>query len=283
MSSSITIEEDNEFGLRFVDAVLGYHRQNNIKRRSDNKLHIADITYCVRKSLIPQVFPSQDVMNIHTTSNFMRGVGAESSIIPILHYMYKDDDNEFQMDIQFDNVTGHPDFVNKTKGIIFELKNTNAQESLSIDSDNLKSYTRQVVYYMLLTGMTEGKVIVQYGLPFEMLYNTENKHHKITYRKHKQKVPFFFYKITIAPDHPLRTQIRSILNDTIRPVMERALLNRDLTIIPVLPEKKDNHWHCTTCEYKKYCTMIPDKQDNPTLRSLLLNEHIDKLIEIKKQ
>lgn len=280
--SSIIIEEDPEFGLRFVDAVLGYNRENNIKRRSDNKLHIADITYCARKTLIPQVFPSQDNLNIHTANNFMRGVGAESSIIPILNYLYKDDSNEFQMDIQFDNVTGHPDFVNKTEGIVFELKNTNAQDSLTIDSDNLKSYTRQVIYYMLLTGMTEGKVIVQYGLPFEMAYNQENKHHKITYRKHKNQMPYFFYKIHIPEDHTLRTQIRSILNNIIRPIMEKALLERDLTIIPILKEKKERHWKCMTCEYKRTCDMIPDKQNIPEIRSLLLNEHIDGLIEIKK-
>jgi hypothetical protein len=278
----IEISEDPEFGEQFVKAVVDYYNNNNTNRIADGKLHIADITYCIRKTLIPQVFPSQAGVNIYSASNFMRGSGAESSIIPVLNYLYKDDNNEFQMDIQFDNVTGHPDFVNHTKGIVFELKNTNAQDSLTISSDNLKSYTRQVVYYMLLTGMEEGKVIVQYGLPFEMEYDKDSKKHTVTYRNKQKKVPYFFYKINIAPDHPLRTSIKHMLNNMIRPAMVRAVKERDLTIIPILKEKKERHWKCMTCEYKKTCDMIPDKQDNPMLRDLLLNVHIDSLVNVKQ-
>ena len=281
----ITISEDPEFEQEFKKAAIEMYEENNRKRIADNKLHIADITFCIRKQLIPQIFPSQAGLDIYTVGNFIRGSGAESGIIPILQYQFRGDDNEFQMDIEFDNVTGHPDFVDKTKGIIFEIKNTNAQESLKIDSDNLKSYTRQVVYYMLLTGMTEGKVIVQYGLPFEMEYlksdGINGYHHKIKYRNKDNKSPYFFYKIYIPANEPLRNQIRFILNNLIRPTMVQAVRNRDLTIIPILKEKKEGHWKCTTCQFRKTCDMLPDKQNNETLRNLLLNVHIDSLINIK--
>lgn len=278
---TITISEDPEFAEEFEKAAIAMYEENNRKRIADGKLHIADITFCVRKQLIPQIFPSQAGLDIYTVGNFMRGSGAESSIVPVLEYHYRGQDNEFQMDIQFDNVTGHPDFINKTNGIVFEIKNTNAQESLKIDSDNLKSYNRQVIYYMLLTGMTEGKVIVQYGLPFNMEYNKENRHHKVTYRKHMNHSPYFFYKIHIPADEPIRDNIRYILNDVIRPVMQQAVRERDLTIIPIIPDKKLNGWKCTTCSFKKTCGMIPDKQTNETLRNLLLNVHIDNLINIE--
>lgn len=279
---SIFIEEDTEFGAEFVDSIIKYYDESNRKRIADGKLHIADITFCARKQLIPQVFPSQAGVNVYTASNFMRGSGAESAMIPILQYKYKNHETECQMDIAFDNISGHPDFINHDEGVVFELKNTNAQGPLTIDSDNLKSYTRQVVYYMLLTGLEKGKVIVQYGLPFEMEYDLKTKQHTVTYRNKQKKIPFFFYKISIPKDHPLRTKIKFILNDLIRPALVKAVKERDLTIIPVLAEKKKRHWKCVTCEYKQYCDMLPDKQNDPELRSFLLNEHIDNIVKIRK-
>ncbi len=63
--------------------------------------------------------------------------------------------------------------------------------------------------------------------------------------------------------------------------MVKAVKERDLTIIPVLKEKKERHWKCMTCSYKKVCDMVPDKSDNmPMLRDLLLNIHIDSLVSI---
>lgn len=278
---AIIIAEDKEFYKEFTDAAIKLHQENNIVRQNNELHNIGDGTYCARKSLIPYVFPSQSKLSIYEVGNFLRGIGTEHATVIVLNYMNKLKKTNFQLNILFEDITGHPDFVVDGEHV-FELKSTNVQSDLTIDSDKLKSYTRQVAYYMLLTGISKGKVIVHYNLPFTMKYDKKTKQYEIKYREKEGKPVYFMYKLEITEDEPLRQTIRTILTDKIKPTFDKAVKQRDLTIIPVLDEKKKRDWKCLGCKHKKICDMVPDRQEDPELRSILLNKHIDSIVEVKK-
>jgi hypothetical protein len=276
---TIIIKEDKEFRKQFEDAAIKLYEENNIKRGADPYHHIGDGTFCARKSLIPYVFPSRAGLDIYEVGNFMRGLGVEHATVIVLDYMNKLNKTNFQLNVVFDDITGHPDYVVDGEHV-FEIKSTNVQDDLTIHSSNLKSYTRQVVYYMLLTGISKGKVIVSYGLPFRMVYHKDIKKYEVFYREKENKSPYFMYSLEITEDEPLRKTIRTILTDKIKPAFDKAVINRDLTIIPVLDERKKYDWKCMYCKHRKICDMIPDKQEDQELRGYLLNKHIDNIVQI---
>jgi hypothetical protein len=279
---TIIIKEDKEFRAKFEAAAIKLYEENNIKRGSDPFHHIGDGTYCARKALIPYIFPSRAGLDIYEVGNFMRGLGVEHATVVVLDYMNKLNKTNFQLDIIFDDITGHPDYVVDGQHV-FEIKSTNAQDDLDINSSNLKSYTRQVVYYMLLTGISKGKVIINYGLPFRMKYDKESKQYDVYYRNKEKRSPYFMYSLEITEDEPLRKTIRTILIDKIKPTFDKAVKNRDLTIIPVLEERKKYDWKCMSCKFRKLCDMVPDKQEDQELRGYLLNKHIDNIVQIQEE
>jgi hypothetical protein len=283
----IIIEEDKEFEKEFEQAAIKLHQENNVKRANNGLLNIGDTTYCNRKSLIPIIFPSRAGLDIYEVDNFMRGDGAEHSIVKILEYMNKEKDKTFQLEILFDKITGHPDFVINGE-TVFELKSTNVIKDLDLESSNLKSYIRQITYYMLLTGIEKGRIIIKYGLPFEMQWIRKDAKdgeniYKVKYRTKSNKSPYYHIKLTISKDAEIRTKIKDILTQKIKPVLDQAIKNRDLTIIPVVDGKKaiPMDWMCSYCKHKEICDSIPDKQNDPELRNILLNKHIDNLVAIK--
>lgn len=279
----ILVEEDNEFLQEYMDTTIKYHEENNVRRASDGLVHIGDITYCARKAWIPYIFPLRNKLDIYEVDNFDRGLGTEYSIVKILDYRYSEKDTDFQMEIQFDGITGHPDFTVKDE-VVFELKSTNTIDKLNLKSDNIKSYVRQVVYYMLLTGIETGRILIKYNLPFHMKYirnqkredGNPNYQYNIEYHHKNNRVPYYFLKVTIPKDDPLRHSVRDILVNKIKPLYKHVLKNRDLTVIPTLPDKKVNGWKCRYCKHNELCSTIPDRQTDPELRGFLLNEFIDK-------
>lgn len=276
----IIIEEDKEFLEEYTKAAIDLYEQNNLVRKNNGLHNIGDGTFCARKSLIPYVFPSRAGLDIYEVGNFLRGLGTEHATVLVLDHMNKTKKTNFQLNLVFGDITGHPDYVVDGEHV-FEIKSTNVQSDLTIDSPNLKSYTRQVVYYMLLTGISDGKVIVSYGLPFTMDYDRDTKTYTVAHRQRENKSPYFMYKLHITEDEPLRKTIRTILTDKIKPAFDRAVKERDLTIIPVLDEKKKRDWKCVYCKHKKICDMVPDKQEDRELRDILLNKHIDSIVEIR--
>lgn len=277
----IKISEDHQFRDQFIKEGREIYLAGNATR--SKYFHIGDKTYCARKSWIPYIFPSANLVNVYDMGNFMRGLGIEHAVVKVLNHMFKD--GEFQMDILFDDITGHPDFVAATN--VFEIKSTNSTTPLDLDSYKITSYVRQVVYYMLLTNMTEGKIVINYSLPFFLEKATKKKPkngiqlYSVKWHQESETIPWYVIKVEISEDEPLRKKIRWILSRKIKPVYDHVIKNRDLTVVPVLDGKIGfpQNPKCRMCNVKKICDMIPDRQTDPELRSYLLNQHIDGVVE----
>ncbi len=283
----ITISEDPEFAEEFSKAAIAMYEENNRKRASDGLLHIGDLTYCARKSWIPYIFPLRNKLNIYDVENFRRGLGTEHSIVSILDYIHRYEHTDFQLEVLFEGITGHPDFTVKDN-IVYELKSTNKIDKLSLKSDNIKSYIRQVSYYLLLTGIETGRIVVNLNLPFYMEYERNqvrkeddpNYLYRIKYHSKNNQIPYFFIKVTIPKNDILRTKVNDILINKLKPLYDHVIKNRDLTVVPRLPDFLKNGWKCRYCQHRDLCNSIPDKQNDPELRSLLLNEFIDDEVKI---
>ena len=277
----IKISEDHQFREQFIREGREKYLAGNATRKE--YFHIGDKTYCARKSWIPYIFPSQNIVTVHDMGNFMRGLGIEHAVVGVLDHIFKD--GEFHMDILFDDITGHPDFVAESK--VFEIKSTNSTTPLTLDSDKIKSYIRQVVYYMLLTNMTEGKIVINYALPFFLEKATKKKPkngvqlYSVKWHQETDTIPWYMIKVEISEDEPLRKKIRWILSRKIKPLYDHVIKNRDLTVVPVLDGKVGfpQNQKCRMCNVKKICDSIPDRQTDPELRDYLLNKHIDGVIE----
>lgn len=286
----IEVSEDKEFEKQFVDSAIKLFEEKNRQRISDNLLHIGDLTYCLRKAWIPHIITSRNKLDIYSVENFRRGLGTEHSIVTILDYIHSNEETNFQMDVEFDGITGHPDFVVKDD-IVYELKSTNKIDKLSLTSDNLKSYIRQITYYLLVTGIETGRIIINLNLPFHMTYERNqvrkdddpNYLYRIKYHHKNNQLPYYFLKLTIPKDDPLRDRVKDILVNKIKPLYNHVRKNRDLTVIPRLPDFTTGGWKCKSCNVRDICNTIPDRQDNQELRNILLNKFIDDQVIIKKE
>ena len=66
-----------------------------------------------------------------------------------------------QMDFEMDGLIAHPDIMNEDQ--IVELKDTLSNKRLSLDDNQFKSYLRQLLYYLVITGIEKGVISIRYS------------------------------------------------------------------------------------------------------------------------
>src|SRR5690606_18164114 len=103
---------------------------------------------------------------------FSRGLISEYLLTRVLG-----EEIEAQKDLECNGVVGHPDAVTvgQEENAIIEMKNTNAYTGITIGDDTLKSYIRQTISYMVMSGLSLGYIIVVYGLPHSMKWIMSSK------------------------------------------------------------------------------------------------------------
>lgn len=267
----ILIEVDSEYQSELANKIKTHFDTKQLERIKDGKIHISDLTYCLRKALITVQNQDKVENSIYDYTNFMDGLDSEKVIVDILSNAKGVGETEYQKDINFFDFTAHPDYIENS--VIYELKATNKNQPLILSDDVLKSYINQIVYYMVLLDMEKGKIIVRYNLPYFLEYLGKDELnepvYKLKFHKDTKEFPFFVVRLTIPKD----AKIRSIVKDALTTVIKPLYLQGDITKIPVLDNKQFN-WKCGYCKVRDICDTIPDKQYDTNIRDIILNKHI---------
>lgn len=267
----ITIEVDEQGLIKLANTIKEHFDTKQIQRYEDGKIHISDLTVCLRKALITVQNQDSIENNIYDYVNFMGGLDSERTLVDIMTDGQAVGGTDYQRDINFDEFTAHPDLI--MNNVVYELKATNKNQPLILSDDALKSYINQVVYYMVLLDIEDGRILVRYRLPYFLEYmgkdDLDESVYKLRFHKDTNEFPFFQAKLHIAHQAPIRQEIKDGLINVIKPLWKAG----DITKIPVLDNKKYN-WRCGYCKVRNICDQIPDRQTDPYIRNIVLNKHI---------
>ena len=175
----IIIRKNDEFTTLLQNKLKERYEQ---RRRLDNKVHVSDIipTSCIRKQYYSRKYPELDVISNETVQHFVRGEASELVITSLA------DLGVSQSELEMDGLTGRPDIMNCD--IIVELKDTMNTQRLNVTDDKFKSYLRQLLYYLVITGIEKGIISIKYNIK-ELKWVKSDAHGDYFFRPFNSKSP----------------------------------------------------------------------------------------------
>src|SRR5918911_3514803 len=160
----ITIRKNSEFPDLLQKNLKSRYEE---RRRLDETVHVSDIipTTCIRKQYYSRKFPEIDPISNESVHHFVRGESSEFVITKLANI------GVAQADIEMDGIVAHPDIMSSDESVIVELKDTvNPKRLLNSDNfyddsnDTFRSYLRQILYYLVMTGIQKGIISIRYNI-----------------------------------------------------------------------------------------------------------------------
>ncbi|MGC2575025.1 MAG: hypothetical protein WA364_26235 [Candidatus Nitrosopolaris sp.] len=149
-------------------------RYEERRRFSDSSIHVSDILpdNCIRKQYYSRKFPEIDAISNESVHHFVRGEASEFVITNLANM------GVAQAELEMDGLIAHPDIMNEEKGegggeeeeaevktkgqsVIVELKDTLNGKRLDITDQKFTSYLRQLLYYLVMTGIEKGIISIR--------------------------------------------------------------------------------------------------------------------------
>ncbi|MGZ5489512.1 MAG: hypothetical protein ACXW2E_04225 [Nitrososphaeraceae archaeon] len=255
----IIIRKNDEFTTLLQNKLKERYEQ---RRRLDNKVHVSDIipTSCIRKQYYSRKYPELDVISNETVQHFVRGEASELVITSLA------DLGVSQSELEMDGLTGRPDIMNRD--IIVELKDTMNTQRLNVTDDKFKSYLRQLLYYLVITGIEKGIISIKYNIK-ELKWVKSDSHGDYFFRPFNSQSPEIESWEIFLPGNDITREI--LKNEMIRRknLFLKALENEDVTILPRLSEKIRDR-KCPWCKFYKIC--MDSKNDGTEEANEMANE-----------
>ena len=255
----IIIRKNDEFTTLLQNKLKERYEQ---RRRLDNKVHVSDIipTSCIRKQYYSRKYPELDVISNETVQHFVRGEASELVITSLA------DLGVSQSELEMDGLTGRPDIMNRD--IIVELKDTMNTQRLNVTDDKFKSYLRQLLYYLVITGIEKGIISIKYNIK-ELKWVKSDSHGDYFFRPFNSKSPEIESWEIYLPGNDITREI--LKNEMIRRknLFLKALENEDVTILPRLSEKIRDR-KCPWCKFYEIC--MDSKNDETEEANEMANE-----------
>ena len=245
------------------------------RRRMDNTVHVSDIipSTCIRKQYYSRKYPQLDIITNETVQHFVRGEASEFVITNLA------DLGVSQSEIEIDGLIGRPDIMNSN--IIVELKDTMSNNRLNVTDDKFKSYFRQLLYYLVITGIERGIISIKYNTK-ELKWIKSDSQGDYFFRPFNSKIAEIESWEIYLPSNDVTREI--LKNEMIRRknLFLKALTNEDISILPRLSEKNRNR-KCPWCKFYDIC--MDKKNDEDENAKEMANEidilDIPGVIELK--
>lgn len=216
------------------------------KRRRDNTVHVSDIirTTCIIKQYYSRKFPEMDPLTNESVHHFVRG---ESSEFVITHLA---DLGVAQADVEMDGILAHPDIMSDEKDVIVELKDTVNGRRLNFYDSTFRSYLRQLLYYMVMTGIEKGIISIRYNIK-ELRWVKSDSEGDYFFRPFNANVGIESWEVFL-PSHDIAKQI--LKNEMVRRknLFLKALEENDVSILPRLIDDAKRS-KCPYCPFYDKC------------------------------
>ncbi len=236
------------------------------KRRVDNIVHVSDIipTTCIRKQYYSRKFPELDPLSNESVHHFVRGESSEFVITELASL------GVAQATIEMDGIVAHPDIMNEVESVIVELKDTVNGKRLDITDSTFRAYLRQLLYYLVMTGIEKGIISIRYNIRELRWIKSDSEGNDYFFRPFNAKdVGIESWEIHL----PATDVVREILkNEMVRRknLFLKALEENDVSILPRLPEFARNK-KCSWCPFYDKCM----NKDNETDKAKEMSNEID--------
>lgn len=251
--------------LEFTDLLKNNLRSRYNDRKKDRiglaPIHVSDIlpSSCIRKQYYSRVYPDEDSITDESIHHFVRGESSEFAITQLAKI------GVAQTELQMDDIVAHPDIMDSTdeKKIIIELKDTVAGKRLDINDYTFRSYLRQLLYYLIMTGIEKGIISIRYNIR-ELRLIRKDETGEYFFRPNNAKLPGVeSWSVNLPRDDITREILR---NEMVlrKNILVNALDNHDVAILPRLIEPLKSS-KCPNCPFYRRCY---DDMENERARDI---------------
>ena len=232
--------------------------KSNLRARYDNRktdriglapIHVSDIlpSSCLRKQYYSRTYPDEDPITDESIHHFVRGESSEFAITQLARI------GVAQAELRMDEIVAHPDIMDNANGnkVIIELKDTTSGKRLDINDYTFRSYLRQLLYYLIMTGIEKGILSIRYNIR-ELRLLKKDESGEYFFRPNNSKNPGIeSWSINMPKDDIMRVILRNemVLRKTI---LVSALENHDVANLPRLTEPLKSA-KCPNCPFYSRC------------------------------
>jgi CRISPR/Cas system-associated exonuclease Cas4 (RecB family) len=245
----IMIRPDSEFTDLLRNNLRVRYDERKKERTGPAPIHVSDIlpSSCIRKQYYSRVFPDEAPITDESIHHFVRGEASEFAITKLAKI------GVAQAELQMDGIVAHPDIMDTTgdKTIIIELKDTVAGKRLDINDYTFRSYLRQLLYYLIMTGIEKGIISIRYNIR-ELKLIKRDETGEYYFRPNNAKSPGIeSWSVNLPKDDITREILR---NEMVlrKNILVNALENHDVTVLPRLTEPLKSN-KCPSCPFYRRC------------------------------
>jgi hypothetical protein len=261
---TITIRRDKEFTELLEENLRLRYEQ---RRRIDEKVHVSDIipTTCIRKQFYSRKYPELDPISSESVHHFVRGESSEFVITSLANV------GVAQAEIEIDGIISHPD-VMLGGDVIVELKDTLSGKRLDITDERFRSYLRQLLYYLVITGIEKGILSIRYNSK-EFRWIRSDSEGDYYFRPRDGKEAGIESWSVYIPKGDISREI--LKNEMVRRknLFLKALQENDVSILPKLVEAK----RISKCPWCKFYNKCMDEYNQETEEAKEMANEIDLL------
>ena len=232
--------------------------KRNLRARYDNRktdriglapIHVSDIlpSSCLRKQYYSRTYPDEDPITDESIDHFVRGESSEFAITQLARI------GVAQAELRMDEIVAHPDIMDNTDGnkVIIELKDTISGKRLDINDYTFRSYLRQLLYYLIMTGIEKGVLSIRYNIRELKLLKKDESGEYFFRPNNSKSQGIESWSINLPKDDIMREILRNemVLRKTI---LVSALENHDVANLPRLTEPLKSV-KCPNCPFYSRC------------------------------
>ncbi|MDW0242578.1 MAG: hypothetical protein QN649_06585 [Nitrososphaeraceae archaeon] len=245
----VIIRPDSEFTNLLKSNLRGRYDNRKTDRIGLAPIHVSDIlpSSCLRKQYYSRAYPDEDPITDESIHHFVRGESSEFAITQLARI------GVAQAELQMDEIVAHPDIMDNANGnkVIIELKDTTSGKRLDINDYTFRSYLRQLLYYLIMTGIEKGVLSIRYNIR-ELRLLKKDESGEYFFRPNNSKNPGIeSWSINLPKDDIMREILRNemVLRKTI---LLSALKNHDVANLPRLTEPLKSA-KCPNCPFYSRC------------------------------
>jgi hypothetical protein len=237
------------------------------RRKVEDKVHVSDIlpSSCIRKQYFGRTNPELDEISSESIQHFIRGESSEAAITSLA------DIGVSQMDLEMDGLIAHPDIMNQD--LIIELKDTLNNKRLTIYDYQFRSYLRQLLYYLTITGIEKGIISIRYSNRELKWIKTDSEGNDYFIRPKNARAPEIeSWSVFLSKDDIARELLK---NEMVRRknLFQKSLQEGKVSLLPRLKENIRNS-KCPWCNFYDICM---SKDNDEAKEAKEMNKEIDLL------
>jgi hypothetical protein len=240
---TIKIERNSAFTDILLNNLLQKH---NDRAREGNVVHVSDIlpNTCIRRQYYGRKFPDVAPLNHESVHHFVRGEASEFVITKLAGLGVS------QAELNMDGIIAHPDIMGDD--LVVELKDTVNGKRLDFSDTTFRSYLRQLLYYLTITGIEKGIISIRYNIrELRWLRRDADGNDYFVRPANAKDVGIESWQVML-PKYDIAREL--LKNEMIRRknLFVKALEENDVSILPRLPEYMRNY-KCKWCAFYNKC------------------------------